>query len=209
MAAVSQTGRRRHAQPPARGGVPLSALHPCPARHLVRGLALGRQPRDPADAAGGGPAARGFAQERRDRPERGDQPVAAGRQLSDRRLPRHRARHRHGLSPLLDDLLDPIVEMLRPISGIAWIPLALFIFGIGDTLPIFIMAYVALFPFLLNTMAGVRSTDRTAAAGGADHGRGRRDDPPARRPALGPAAHPDGRPASPAARSGWRWWRPS
>ncbi len=66
-----------------------------------------------------------------------------------------------GLSPLLDDLLDPIVELLRPISGIAWIPLALFIFGIGDTLPIFIMAYVALFPFLLNTIAGVRSTDRT------------------------------------------------
>jgi ABC-type nitrate/sulfonate/bicarbonate transport system permease component len=66
-----------------------------------------------------------------------------------------------GLSALLDDLLDPIVEILRPISGIAWIPLALFIFGVGDTLPIFIMTYVAVFPFLLNTVAGVRATDPT------------------------------------------------
>ena len=54
-----------------------------------------------------------------------------------------------------------LVEILRPISGIAWIPLALFIFGIGNELPIFIITYVALFPFLLNTMAGVRATDRT------------------------------------------------
>ncbi len=66
-----------------------------------------------------------------------------------------------GLSRLLDELIDPVVELLRPISGIAWIPLALFIFGVGDTLPIFIMAYVAVFPFLLNTIVGVRSTDPT------------------------------------------------
>lgn len=66
-----------------------------------------------------------------------------------------------GLWPWASDLLDPAVEILRPISGIAWIPLALFIFGVGNELPIFIITYVALFPFLLNTMAGVRTTDRT------------------------------------------------
>src|SRR4030095_8381212 len=33
-----------------------------------------------------------------------------------------------GLHPLFDGIVDPTVEMLRPISGIAWIPLALFIF---------------------------------------------------------------------------------
>ncbi len=66
-----------------------------------------------------------------------------------------------GLWPLANDLLDPVVEILRPISGIAWIPLALFIFGIGNELPVFIITYVALFPFLLNTLAGVRATDRT------------------------------------------------
>lgn len=64
-----------------------------------------------------------------------------------------------GLSRTLDAYLDPLVELLRPISGIAWIPLGLFIFGIGDTLPVFIMVYVAFFPLLLNTVAGVRQVD--------------------------------------------------
>jgi len=65
-----------------------------------------------------------------------------------------------GMSRLTEDLVDPIVEGLRPISGIAWIPLALFIFGIGNTLPIFIMTYAAFFPILLGTIAGVHSVDR-------------------------------------------------
>ncbi len=59
----------------------------------------------------------------------------------------------------LNAYLDPIVELLRPISGIAWIPLGLFIFGVGGTLPVFIMAYVAFFPLLLNTIDGVRDID--------------------------------------------------
>lgn len=63
------------------------------------------------------------------------------------------------LSRELNAYLDPMVELLRPISGIAWIPLALFIFGVGGTLPVFIMAYVAFFPLLLNTMDGVRDID--------------------------------------------------
>ncbi|MFO1272689.1 MAG: ABC transporter permease [Rubrivivax sp.] len=64
-----------------------------------------------------------------------------------------------GLNKSLDAYVDPLVELLRPISGIAWIPLGLFIFGIGDTLPVFIMVYVAFFPLLLNTVAGVRQVD--------------------------------------------------
>jgi len=59
-----------------------------------------------------------------------------------------------------DRFIDPVVELLRPISGIAWIPLALFIFGVGDVLPVFIMVYVAFFPLLLNTIAGVRGVDQ-------------------------------------------------
>jgi ABC-type nitrate/sulfonate/bicarbonate transport system permease component len=64
-----------------------------------------------------------------------------------------------GLNDRLNAYIDPLVELLRPISGIAWIPLGLFIFGIGDTLPVFIMVYVAFFPLLLNTIAGVRGVD--------------------------------------------------
>jgi ABC-type nitrate/sulfonate/bicarbonate transport system permease component len=65
-----------------------------------------------------------------------------------------------GRSPVLEDMVDPLVEGLRPISGIAWIPLALFIFGIGNALPVFIMTYAAFFPILLGTIAGVRGVDR-------------------------------------------------
>ena len=65
-----------------------------------------------------------------------------------------------GMSRLAEDLVDPIVEGLRPISGIAWIPLGLFIFGIGNALPIFIMTYAAFFPILLGTIAGVHAVDR-------------------------------------------------
>jgi ABC-type nitrate/sulfonate/bicarbonate transport system permease component len=64
-----------------------------------------------------------------------------------------------GLNRTFDALIDPIVELLRPISGIAWIPLALFIFGIGNALPVFIMTYAAFFPILLGTILGVRSVD--------------------------------------------------
>jgi len=65
-----------------------------------------------------------------------------------------------GLSRTAEAYIDPVVELLRPISGIAWLPLALFIFGIGNTLPVFIMVYVGFFPVLLNTIAGVRQVDR-------------------------------------------------
>jgi ABC-type nitrate/sulfonate/bicarbonate transport system permease component len=65
-----------------------------------------------------------------------------------------------GLSRKLDDAIDPTIELFRPISGIAWIPLALFIFGIGNALPVFIMTYAAFFPILLGTVAGVRGVDR-------------------------------------------------
>lgn len=65
-----------------------------------------------------------------------------------------------GLNRRIDAWLDPGMELLRPISGIAWIPLALFILGVGNALPIFIMSYVAFFPLLLNTVAGVRGVER-------------------------------------------------
>lgn len=78
-----------------------------------------------------------------------------------------------GLSKALDSYVDPLVELLRPISGIAWIPLGLFIFGIGDTLPVFIMVYVAFFPLLLNTVAGVRQVDPKLVAAARTMGVGR------------------------------------
>lgn len=65
-----------------------------------------------------------------------------------------------GLNRAIEQVVDPVVEMLRPISGIAWIPLALFMFGIGNLLPIYIMFYASFFPLLLGTIAGARGVDR-------------------------------------------------
>jgi len=65
-----------------------------------------------------------------------------------------------GRSRVTEDLVDPLIEILRPISGIAWIPLALFLFGIGHALPTFIMFYTAFFPIVIGTVAGVQGVDR-------------------------------------------------
>jgi len=80
-----------------------------------------------------------------------------------------------GLSRALEAFVDPVVEVLRPISGIAWIPLALFIFGVGHALPLFIMTYAAFFPILLGTVAGVRGVDRNFLAVARTMGVGRRE----------------------------------
>ena len=66
-----------------------------------------------------------------------------------------------GLSPLFEDIVDPVVEFLRPIPPIAWIPLGILWFGIGDTQNMFIIFLGAFFPIVLNTIAGVRAVDRS------------------------------------------------
>jgi hypothetical protein len=51
--------------------------------------------------------------------------------------------------PLLRAAARVPVEVLRPISGIAWIPVALYALGPGDGVPVFIIFYAAVFPILL------------------------------------------------------------
>lgn len=75
-----------------------------------------------------------------------------------------------GLSRAWRDAFDLLVEMLRPIAGIAWIPLALFILGIGNRLPVFIMFYSAFFPLVIGTAAGVRNVDPRLIAASATMG---------------------------------------
>jgi len=66
-----------------------------------------------------------------------------------------------GLSPVFDDLVDPVVELIRPIPPPAWIPLGILWFGIGNAQNMFILALGVFFPTVLNTIAGVRGVDRT------------------------------------------------
>ena len=56
-------------------------------------------------------------------------------------------------------LVDLVIELFRPISPLAWIPLAILWFGIGETGKIFIIFIATFFPILLNTVSGVKSVD--------------------------------------------------
>ncbi len=56
--------------------------------------------------------------------------------------------------------LEPVVNFFRPIPPLAWIPLSIMWFGIGDVQNEFIIFLAAVFPILLNTIDGVRNVDR-------------------------------------------------
>ncbi|WP_136418031.1 MULTISPECIES: ABC transporter permease [Oxalobacteraceae] len=55
--------------------------------------------------------------------------------------------------------LNPLVQVIRPIPPIAYIPLAILWFGLGDPPAVFLIALGAFFPVLMNTIAGVRHVD--------------------------------------------------
>lgn len=60
----------------------------------------------------------------------------------------------------LAEQLSPLVEILRPVPPLAWIPLSILWFGLGDLQNIFIIFLGMVFPILLNTIEGVRQVDR-------------------------------------------------
>ena len=64
-----------------------------------------------------------------------------------------------GISTVTRGVLEPLLELLRPIPPIALIPLAILWFGIEELSKVLIIAYGAFFPILLNTMAGFREVD--------------------------------------------------
>jgi ABC-type nitrate/sulfonate/bicarbonate transport system permease component len=61
-----------------------------------------------------------------------------------------------GRSERMDRFVRPFVELFRPISPLAWIPLAVLWFGIGLGGKVFIIVIGSFFPALLNTIAGVK-----------------------------------------------------
>jgi NitT/TauT family transport system permease protein len=54
---------------------------------------------------------------------------------------------------------DPLLQVLRPIPPIAYIPLAILWFGLGNPPAIFLITLGAFFPVLMNTVSGVRHVD--------------------------------------------------
>lgn len=56
--------------------------------------------------------------------------------------------------------LNPVFQILRPISPIAWIPLAILWFGVGNASPIFLIFIAAVFPMIVQTAAGVHTIEK-------------------------------------------------
>ena len=62
-----------------------------------------------------------------------------------------------GLSRTFHQSFDPIVQFLRPISPLAWLPLGLVIFQKSEPAAVFTIALCAMWPTVINTAVGVRS----------------------------------------------------
>jgi ABC-type nitrate/sulfonate/bicarbonate transport system permease component len=66
-----------------------------------------------------------------------------------------------GMSPKARLAAGPIVEFLRAIPPPALLPFAILVVGVGDAMKVFIIAFVCLWPILLNTIDGVTGADPT------------------------------------------------
>ena len=65
---------------------------------------------------------------------------------------------------------NPIFQMLRPISPIAWIPIAILWFGVGDVSPIFLIFISSVFPMIVQTTSGVHTIERRYLRAAANFG---------------------------------------
>jgi nitrate/nitrite transport system permease protein len=62
-----------------------------------------------------------------------------------------------GVSPVLSRMFDPLMQVLRPISPLAWLPLGLILFRKSEPAALFAIAVCSMWPTVINTMMGVRS----------------------------------------------------
>ena len=62
-----------------------------------------------------------------------------------------------GMSPLMGRALDPFIQIMKPISPLAWMPLALYTIKDSTTSAIFVIFICSLWPMLINTAFGVAS----------------------------------------------------
>jgi nitrate/nitrite transport system permease protein len=60
-----------------------------------------------------------------------------------------------GMSPLMHRALNPFIQILRPISPLAWMPLALFVIKDSEKSAIFVIFICSIWPMLINTAFGV------------------------------------------------------
>ena len=62
-----------------------------------------------------------------------------------------------GVSPLVTRMFDPLMQIMRPISPLAWLPLGLVLFQKSEPAALFAIAVCCMWPTIINTMMGVRA----------------------------------------------------
>jgi nitrate/nitrite transport system permease protein len=62
-----------------------------------------------------------------------------------------------GVSPLISRMFDPLMQVMRPISPLAWLPLGLVLFQKSEPAALFAIAVCSMWPTIINTMVGVRA----------------------------------------------------
>jgi NitT/TauT family transport system permease protein len=66
-----------------------------------------------------------------------------------------------GTSKALFRFFDPLISSVRQVPMMAWVPLTIIWFGLGDGPTLFLIAMVGIFPIILNTIAGVKAISPT------------------------------------------------
>jgi NitT/TauT family transport system permease protein len=77
-----------------------------------------------------------------------------------------------GWVPRLASAFDPVVQICRPISPLAWMPLAILWFGVSEAAPRFLILLAAFFPIVVATMNGVRGVPAIYLQAGRNFGLG-------------------------------------
>ena len=75
-----------------------------------------------------------------------------------------------GWYPAAARAVNPLIQMMRPISPLAWMPLAVIWFGIGESAPIFLIFLGAFFPIVVATTTAVSNVPRVFILGGQNFG---------------------------------------
>lgn len=75
-----------------------------------------------------------------------------------------------GSSRRVEAFVNPVFQIIRPIPPLAWIPLAILWFGLGDASKVFVIWFAAFVPSLINSYTGVRTVDQTLVSAARVHG---------------------------------------
>jgi NitT/TauT family transport system permease protein len=75
-----------------------------------------------------------------------------------------------GWSPAANQVVNPVLQILRPISPIAWIPVAIIFFGVGDHPAIFLVFLGSFFPIVVACISGVSSVPSNLLSAGRNFG---------------------------------------